>query len=141
MPTDPELDLARAIATAVKDRGGRALLVGGCVRDELLGRHPKDLDLEVFGLSGADLRTTLETFGRVDAVGESFAVYKVGGLDVALPRRESKTGRGHKGFTVEGDPHLSYEDAARRRDFTINAISRDPLTDELIDPFNGRALS
>ena len=138
MPLDPEVELARAIATAVRDRGGRALLVGGCVRDELLGRHPKDLDLEIFGLAGAELRTTLETFGRVDAVGESFAVYKVGGLDVALPRRESKTGRGHKGFTVEGDPHLSYEDAARRRDFTINAISRDPLTDELIDPFNGR---
>jgi tRNA nucleotidyltransferase (CCA-adding enzyme) len=131
-------DVARAIAEAVRDRGGRALLVGGCVRDELIGREPKDLDLEVFGIPAAHLAATLEPFGRVDLVGESFAVYKVGGLDVALPRRESKTGRGHKGFTIEGDPDLSYAEAARRRDFTINAISRDPLTGELIDPFDGR---
>ena len=73
----------------------------------------------------------------MDAVGESFTVYKVVGHDVSLPRRESKTGRGHKGFTVEGDPHLSFEEAARRRDFTINAMSWDPLTDETIDPFRG----
>jgi tRNA nucleotidyltransferase (CCA-adding enzyme) len=135
----PEADLARAVAEAVRDRGGRALLVGGCVRDELLGRAPKDLDLEVFGLDASTLRSLLVQFGRVDAVGESFAVYKVGGLDVSLPRRESKSGTGHKGFTVEGDPHLTFEEAARRRDFTINAIGRDPLTGDLIDPWRGRA--
>ena len=144
MPADPEqtssaaLDLVRAIARAVAGRGGRALLVGGCVRDELLGREPKDFDLEVFHVTPGDLLAILEAFGRVDVVGESFAVYKVGGLDVALPRRESKTGRGHKGFTIHGDPDLSFEEAARRRDFTINAISRDPLTSEIVDPFNGR---
>ena len=130
--------LATAIAAAVRERGGRALLVGGCVRDELLGRTPKDLDMEVFGLDAAALRSLLDGFGRVDVVGESFSVYKIGGLDVALPRRESKTGRGHKGFSVDGDPSLSVADAARRRDFTINAISRDPLTDEILDPFSGR---
>ncbi len=105
----------------------------------LLGRTPKDVDVEVFGIPGARLRTLLESLGRVDAVGESFTVYKVAGLDVAIPRRESKTGRGHKGFTVQGDPQLSFEEAARRRDFTINAISQDPLTGEVIDPFAGRA--
>ena len=131
-------ELAGAIARAVGSRGGRALLVGGCVRDELLGLEPKDFDLEVFGVRADDLRTVLETFGRVDAVGESFGVFKVGGLDVALPRRESKSGRGHKGFTIEGDPSMSPVDAARRRDFTINAIARDPLTQEIVDPFNGR---
>jgi tRNA nucleotidyltransferase (CCA-adding enzyme) len=131
-------DLVGAIAEAVRARGGRALLVGGCVRDEILGRAPKDLDLEVFGIPASDLHELLQQFGRVDLVGESFAVYKVGGLDVALPRRESKSGRGHKGFVIEGDPTLSYADAARRRDFTINAISRDPLSGELIDPFTGR---
>jgi tRNA nucleotidyltransferase (CCA-adding enzyme) len=130
--------LATAIAAAVRERGGRALLVGGCVRDELLGRAPKDLDMEVFGLEGAALRPLLDGFGRVDVVGESFSVYKIGGLDVSLPRRESKTGRGHKGFSVDGDPSLSIAEAARRRDFTINAISRDPLTDEILDPFGGR---
>src|SRR5678816_4319553 len=93
----PPAELACAIAGAVRDRGGRALLVGGCVRDEILGRAPKDLDLEVFGIPASDLHGLLHQFGRVDLVGESFAVYKVGGLDVALPRRESKSGRGHKG--------------------------------------------
>jgi tRNA nucleotidyltransferase (CCA-adding enzyme) len=64
-------------------------------------------------------------------------VYKLGAIDVSLPRRESKVGRGHKGFAVEGDPSLSITEAARRRDFTVNAISRDPITGELLDPFNG----
>lgn len=132
-------ELARAIAEAVRAAGGRAFLVGGCVRDELLGRAPKDLDLEVFGLDAARLRPLLATFGRVDAVGESFAVYKIRGLDVSLPRRESKSGTGHKGFLVEGDPSLTFEEAARRRDFTINAIGRDPLSGELMDPWGGRA--
>ena len=133
-----------SIAQGVRDEGGRALIVGGWVRDELLGRTPKDLDLEVFGLPADRLRPLLERFGRVETVGESFAVFKVivgGGqdaIDVALPRRESKAGRGHKGFIVEGDPALSIADAARRRDFTINAISRDPLTNEIVDPFDGR---
>lgn len=128
---------ALAVATHVRAAGGRALIVGGWVRDRALGLDPKDLDIEVFGIEPAQLRTLLEGIGRVDAVGEAFTVYKVDGLDVSLPRRESKTGRGHKGFTVEGDPFLSYEEAARRRDFTINAMSWDPLTDETIDPFRG----
>jgi tRNA nucleotidyltransferase (CCA-adding enzyme) len=132
------LSLVTAIATAVRARGGRALLVGGWVRDRLLGRTSKDLDLEVFGVPASDLKTMLERFGRVDTVGESFTVYKVGEIDVSLPRRESKTGRGHKGFTVEGDPSLSVDEAARRRDFTINAMSFDPLTSEVIDPFDGQ---
>jgi tRNA nucleotidyltransferase (CCA-adding enzyme) len=81
----------------------------------------------------------LEKFGRVDAVGEAFTVYKVGNdLDVSLPRRERKTGRGHRAFVIEGDPLMTIEDATRRRDFTINAILRDPLTDEMIDPYGGR---
>src|SRR5262245_4695457 len=107
-----------------------------------MGRESKDVDVEVFGVPADRLRALLEAFGRpgdVVAVGESFQVYKVGGLDVSLPRRESKSGRGHKGFDVTGDPAMSFEEAARRRDFTINAISWDPLTSQYIDPFNGRA--
>jgi tRNA nucleotidyltransferase (CCA-adding enzyme) len=136
--TRTPVELAIAIAESVHRNGGRALIVGGWVRDELLGRASKDLDLEVFGIPADRLRALLEPFGRVDAVGESFSVYKVEGIDVSLPRRESKSGRGHKGFTVEGDPDLSVEEAARRRDFTINAISRDPLSGDLVDPFGGR---
>jgi tRNA nucleotidyltransferase (CCA-adding enzyme) len=129
--------LALDIARAVRELGGRALIVGGWVRDRILSRDAKDLDIEVFGIEADRLKDLLGTFGSVNTVGESFTVYKVGHLDVSLPRRESKTGRGHKGFTVEGDPALSLEDAARRRDFTINSMSFDPLTDELIDPFGG----
>lgn len=131
--------LVLAIASAVRDAGGRALIVGGWVRDRLLGVEAPDVDLEVFGLPVERLRALLERFGRVDAVGASFQVFKLGDLDVSLPRRESKAGRGHKAFEVTGDPAMSYEDAARRRDFTINAISFDPLTGEYLDPFNGRA--
>jgi tRNA nucleotidyltransferase (CCA-adding enzyme) len=127
------------LAEAVREAGGRALVVGGWVRDDLLGQPSKDLDIEVFGVPADALRALLERFGRVESVGESFAVYKLGGLDVSLPRRESRIGRGHKGFAVEGDPTLSIEDAARRRDFTVNAMSRDPLTGETLDPFGGRA--
>ena len=127
------------IAELVRAHGGRALVVGGFVRDRLLGRDSKDLDVEVFGIPQGDLPGLLATLGRVEPVGQSFPVHKLGPVDVALPRRESKTGRGHKGFTVEGDPEMSYEAAARRRDFTINAIAWDPLTGEYLDPFNGRA--
>lgn len=134
----PAPDLVLALAREIQRAGGRALLVGGWVRDQLLGRESKDLDVEVFGVPAPDLRALLERFGRVDTVGESFTVYKLGEIDVSLPRRESKSGRGHKGFVVAGDPHLSEIEAARRRDFTINAIAWDPIAETLVDPFNGR---
>jgi tRNA nucleotidyltransferase (CCA-adding enzyme) len=132
------LDAALALANEVRAAGGRALIVGGWVRDRVMGRPSKDIDVEVYGLDAGSLKTVLQRFGNVNTVGESFTVFKVAGLDVALPRRESKTGRGHKGFTVEGDPTLSPAEAARRRDFTINAIAWDPLEDRYIDPFGGR---
>ena len=129
-----------AIAQAVGREGGRALIVGGWVRDRLIAlESSKDVDVEVFGIEAAGLRTMLEGLGRVETVGESFQVYKFGNIDVSLPRRESKAGRGHRGFTIVGDPTMSIAEAARRRDFTINAIAFDPLTGEYLDPFNGRA--
>ena len=141
---------AQRIAAAVRDAGGRALCVGGFTRDRLLNppapatscaatsRPSKDLDVEVFGIPQEKLHALLQTLGKVVPAGQAFPVYKLGDIDVALPRRESKTGRGHKGFTVEGDPSMPFEEAARRRDFTINAIAWDPLTGEYLDPFNGR---
>src|ERR1043166_9373941 len=128
------------LARAVRDAGGRALMVGGCVRDRLMGRDAKDWDVEVYGVEPSDLRALLDRLGRVNVVGEAFTVYKLGrDLDVSLPRRERKTGRGHRAFYIEGDPSMSFEEAARRRDFTVNAVLEDPLTGELIDPFGGRA--
>ena len=132
------LALATAVAEAARARGGRALVVGGYVRDRLLGRTAKDLDLEVFGVAGEALPGLLATIGRVEPVGRAFPVFKLGPIDVALPRRESKSGRGHTGFHVEGDPSMTLEEAARRRDFTINAIAWDPLTGDYLDPFHGR---
>jgi tRNA nucleotidyltransferase (CCA-adding enzyme) len=129
-----------ALAKRVRDAGGRALLVGGCVRDLLMKIAPTDWDLEVYGVEPLKLRTLLDEFGPVNVVGEAFTVYKLGSdLDVSLPRRERKSGRGHRAFAIEGDPSMSIEEATRRRDFTINAILQDPLTEEIIDPFNGRA--
>ena len=127
------------LALAIREAGGRALLVGGCVRDALMGAEPKDWDLEIYALAPERLRELLDGFGPVNVVGEAFTVYKLGpDLDVSIPRRERKSGRGHRGFVIEGDPAMSVTDAARRRDFTINAILRDPLTNEIIDPFNGQ---
>jgi tRNA nucleotidyltransferase (CCA-adding enzyme) len=126
------------IARAVRDAGGRALVVGGWVRDRILGLPSRDIDVEVYSLPAPALRALLERFGRVDSVGEQFTVFKIGDIDVALPRRESKMGHGHRGFDVQGDPSMSIEEASRRRDFTINAISWDPLTGEYLDPCHGR---
>ena len=128
-----------SLAQAIRDAGGRALLVGGCVRDELMSIAPKDCDIEVYELEAARVREILDQFGPVNVVGESFTVYKLGQhVDVSIPRRERKSGRGHKGFVIEGDPSMSVADATRRRDFTINAILKDPLTGELIDPYDGQ---
>ncbi len=138
------------LATAVKNIGGRAMLVGGCVRDELMGVDHKDWDVEVYGIEPAQLKELLDLFAgdargddggplSVNVVGESFAVYKIGNdLDVSIPRRERKVSKGHRGFVVEGDPGMSFEMACSRRDFTINAILKDILTDEIIDPFDGQ---
>ena len=132
------LEIAFRIARDVRDAGGRALVVGGWVRDRLMEHPSKDIDIEVFGVEADRLKALLQDIAPVNIVGESFTVYKVAGLDVSLPRRESKVGHGHRGFAVTGDPQLSVADAARRRDFTINAISWDPLTGEYVDPFDGR---
>ena len=127
------------LAESVRAAGGRALLVGGCVRDALMGKQPKDWDVEVYGVEPARLRQLLDQLGDVNVVGEAFTVYKLGAdLDVGLPRREHKTGRGHRAFFIEGDPSMTIEDSVRRRDFTINAILQDPLTGDIIDPFQGR---
>ena len=129
------------VARLVRAAGGRALLVGGCVRDELLGGHPKDLDVECFGIAPDRLREVLSTKFSLDLVGLSFGVIKLHHLDVdvALPRRETKLGLGHRAFGMEHDPNLSIAEASARRDFTVNAIYKDPLTGEILDPWTGRA--
>ncbi len=136
--------LARLLA-ALREAGGRPYLVGGAVRDGLLGLPLEDWDVEVFGLPAEQLEPLLAAHGRVDAVGQAFRVYKLSGvdgvrgaLDVSLPRRDSKVAPGHRGIAVSGDPFLAEAEAARRRDFTINALMLEPGSGELLDAWGGR---
>ncbi len=133
------------LIAALRAAGGRPYLVGGAVRDARLGLPIKDFDVEVFGLPVERLEQVLSAAGRLDVVGQAFRVFKLSGvpgvtgaLDVTLPRRDSKVGPGHRGIEVAGDPDLGIEEAARRRDFTINAMLLDPVTGELVDPWHGR---
>jgi tRNA nucleotidyltransferase (CCA-adding enzyme) len=141
----PSAPLVR-LRDVIVEAGGRAVAVGGCVRDGLLGTPAKDVDVEVYGLDLATLEATLKVAGcSVSAVGRSFGVLKVQldvdgdteVIDVALPRTENKVGQGHRGFVVQSDPFLSFEQAASRRDFTINAMGIDLQTGALLDPWGG----
>lgn len=135
---DDLLAVLQALRSAAQPR-----LVGGCVRDWLLGSEPKDFDVEVPGLSFENLLRILAPFGSSDVVGRSFGVIKLrirnAEYDFSLPRRESKTGAGHRAFAVQAEPGLSDAEAAARRDFTVNAIAYDPFEGSLIDPFHGEA--
>lgn len=133
----------RRILLGVPELRG-ALLVGGCVRDWLLGLPVKDVDVEVHGVGVEPLCAALARYGRVDLVGRSFGVLKLTTapgqtFDFSLPRRDSKVAPGHKGFVVEVDSNLSPERAALRRDFTINALMYNPREKRLLDFCGGEA--
>ena len=120
----------------------RAFLVGGCVRDALLGLPHKDFDIEVFGVNFEQLIRALSRFGKTDLVGRSFGVVKLTtgsefSYDFTVPRKDSKVAPGHKGFEIEFDPHITPPEAASRRDFTINSILFDPRKKEMLDFFGG----
>ena len=138
---DPARDMeaARAIARQAAALGGRAYYVGGFVRDRLLGRENTDVDIEVHGLTPQQLEEILDGLGGRLEMGASFGIYglKGYGLDIAMPRRERAIGRGHRDFDVTVDPFLGTEQAARRRDFTINALMEDVLTGRVLDHFRG----
>lgn len=135
------MGVEKKIAEAVKTAGGRVYYVGGCVRDSLLGLPRKDVDIEVYGIDRRELLAILEKLGPVDSFGADFGIYGLAGtdLDIALPRREYALGSGHKSFEIQVDPYMDTAQAARRRDFTINAIMEDVLTGEIQDPYGGRA--
>jgi len=132
----------RQVLEAVR-RIGRPRFVGGGVRDWLLGLPCQDFDLEVAGVDFETLHRALAPYGATDVVGRSFGVIKLRHgqheYDFSLPRRESKTGAGHRGFAIAPDPALTDADAASRRDFTVNAIAYDPFSETIIDPHGGRA--
>ena len=135
-------DLRQALATLCKliaGKGGRVLAVGGCVRDAVVGTTTKDVDIEVYGIEPAELVSTLAEHFRIDLVGQAFGVVKLHdyAIDIAIPRHESKSGLGHKAFDILSNPCMTPEDAASRRDFTINSMALEPTSGELIDPFGG----
>src|SRR5579863_783593 len=131
----PQSEKIYEIVKVIAQHKGRALLVGGAVRDMVMGRSVKDLDVEVYGLSETQLEQLLKQFGPVSLVGKAFGVLRIHSLDVdwSLPRADSP---GRKP-TVVIDPFMSVEFAARRRDLTMNAMALDLMTGELIDPCNG----
>lgn len=132
--------IAERIAKEVNNAGGRTFYVGGFVRDKLLGIDNKDVDIEVHGIEPDVLYHILETVGDPITFGKSFGVFALRkeNLDIAMPRREHATGKGHRDFEIDVDPFIGTEGAARRRDFTINSIMQDVLTGEIVDHFNGR---
>ena len=138
--TDRNIEMARRVAEAVRREGGRTYYVGGCVRDQFLGRENKDIDLEVHGISVSCLEAILDSLGERLSMGASFGIMSLRhyDLDIAMPRSETATGRGHKDFAVSVDPFLGEEKAASRRDFTMNALMQDVLTGEILDFFGGR---
>mgnify|MGYP001614107938 CR=1 FL=1 len=140
---ESKLTEAGHIALAIQKAGGKALVVGGFARDEVMRRlgmttgDSKDVDIEVYGIPFPLLQESLAPFGNLNLVGESFGVIKLGDFDISIPRRDSKTGKGHKGFSIEGDPHMMPREAAKRRDLTINSIAIDPLTGDIVDEYGG----
>lgn len=140
-PDNKNRSMARAVAQAAAAAGGRTFYVGGCVRDRLMGHESKDIDIEVHGLAPETLAHILDTLGERTEMGASFGIFglKHYELDIAMPRLESATGRGHRDFAVSVDPFLGTYKAALRRDFTVNAMMEDVLTGEVVDHFGGRA--
>ncbi len=135
-------EIIKTVSKELNKRGAKAIVVGGSVRDHFLNLPIKDYDVEVYGLDSLDkLASILEQYGSVNLVGKSFGVLKFSydgeEYDFSFPRTESKVDSGHRGFDVTVDGHLSFTEAARRRDFTINAMGFDVGTEEFIDPFGG----
>lgn len=131
------------LAEIIRERGGKALLVGGGVRDFFMGKISKDFDIEVYGLEANKIEEAIQPIGTIMEVGKAFGILKIrteSGLeiDVSLPRTDSKIDAGHRGFEVKTDPHMSVAEAARRRDFTMNSMAADPLSGDIFDPFDGR---
>lgn len=134
-----DIEMANMIARRVKEEGGSTYYVGGFVRDKIIGRENKDVDIEVHGVDCYTLKSILSDLGRVDFQGVSFGVYNIHGfgLDIALPRTEKKVGSKHTDFKTAVNPNLGLKEASRRRDFTINALMEDVLTGQIIDFWGG----
>lgn len=130
------------IAERIRAAGGKCFLVGGFVRDAMLGKASRDFDVEVYDIGQDALLKILSDFGRPNLVGKAFGVVHLASkgldLDFSFPRTENKVGEGHRGFLVETHLHLSFAEAAMRRDFTVNAMGLSLPELELSDPYDGK---
>ena len=134
--------ILHTISDALKSNGAKTIVVGGSVRDHFLKLPIKDYDIEVYGLESLEvLEEVLANFGSVNLVGKSFGVLKFTydgeEYDFSFPRLESKVAEGHRGFDVMVDGMLDFKTAAKRRDFTVNAMGYDVVEKVFIDPFKG----
>jgi tRNA nucleotidyltransferase (CCA-adding enzyme) len=132
----------RQLVEIICNAGGHPMLIGGAVIDAVLGNRVKDWDIEVYGLSYAQIQKALANAGYLcDVVGKSFGIVKTRAgdieVDINIPRKENRCGVGHKGFSVELKPDMSPEEAGRRRDLTINSMYYDLVNHRLVDPFGG----
>lgn len=134
-----DIEIAKKIAEDVHKEGGSVYYVGGYVRDKIINKTNKDIDIEVHGISPGKLESILDRLGERTAIGESFGIYGLKGysVDIAMPRKEKVRGRGHKDFDVSVDPYIGTMEAAKRRDFTINSLMQDVLTEKIIDHYEG----
>lgn len=119
-------------------------IVGGCVRDAFMNKHPKDIDIVIEGTSLDNVKELLKSFGKLNIVGESFSVIKFRpkghageDYDIAVPRRDRKIGVGHKGIKAETEG-VDINSDLKRRDFTVNSMAVNVATGKLLDPFNGK---
>lgn len=133
------LSLITKIANEIVDNGGQMYFVGGMVRDQILGKQNKDIDVEIHNISVKETTKILSKYGQVSTVGASFGILMLSGIDIdfAFPRHENKTGDKHTNFDVSVNPYMGIKEAAKRRDFTMNTIMQNVVTGEIIDPFNG----
>jgi len=131
------MELLLQIVKEIQKNNGISYIVGGYVRDLILGNNPKDIDVEVYNILPDDLFKILDKFGNPKQVGKSFGVFKLGEYDFSIPRRERKTGSKHTDFDIECDPFMTPREACLRRDLTINALMMDPFTKEIHDFYNG----
>ncbi len=136
-------DILKQIAVKIDKVDGVPILVGGAVRDYILGQKSKDFDVEVFNIHYSQLIAILKKFGKVSAVGKAFGVLKLSNkgyhFDFSLPRNDIKTGEGHRGFRITTNPTMTFRSAASRRDFTINALGYNLISGEILDEFGGRS--
>ena len=122
------------IANKIKENGGNLYLVGGAVRDKLLGKEVHDEDYCVTGITSEEFESI---FPEAHLRGKFFGVYDIDKKEFAMARKEKKTGKGHKQFDIETRRDITIEEDLKRRDITINSIAEEVLTGKLIDPFNG----